>query len=86
MNTEKQLQVISLILLVTLSCIIIYLLQGYSTPIENVHPKNLIEIEAGGRVIGSYLWVNRSQEVVVQAFVLFAAAISGLLFFKAERW
>ncbi len=86
MNIEKQLQVISLILFITLSCIIIYFLLGYPISVENVHPKDLVEIEAGGRAIGSYLWVNRSQEVIVQAFVLFAAAVSGLLFFKAERW
>jgi hypothetical protein len=70
---------------ITLICLVLYILQAFPESIEGVHPKELVEVEGSGCFVGSYLWINRSHDVVVQAFVLFAAALGGLLFFKTEK-
>lgn len=85
MKMERILQSISLLFLfTTLAFLALYISQSSSKSTEVVYPKDLVKVEFTGRVIGSYLWIDRSQDVVIQAFVLFASALGALLFFKAE--
>lgn len=73
-------------LLTTLAFLFFYTSQFSPTSIEVLTPRDLVEVELASGAVGSYLWVDRSRDVIVQAFILFAAALGGLLFFRAEGW
>ena len=44
-----------------------------------------VGVDVGERS-GTFLWKNRSLDLIVQAFVLLASAIGCVALFRAERW
>ncbi|MEM1584315.1 MAG: hypothetical protein QXF28_05035 [Nitrososphaerota archaeon] len=86
MKIERFLGLITLLLLLTALVFFVVYISRSSTFAEISPPRSLVEVELAGPAISSYLWTDRSQDVVVQAFILFSATLGGLLFFKAGGW
>ena len=82
------LQVIGIVFAVAAVVVTLTIIAERGFPLfKYAEPRALINVGADiGERSGTFLWKNRSLDLIIQAFVLLASAIGCVALFRAERW